>query len=66
VRTAGASGRRSGAQASGAPAQPAANRTTGPADRRADEQAIRELSMQWLAAQKRRDVSGVMAVFAPP
>ena len=52
------------AQASGAPAQPVANRTTGPADRRADEQAIRELSMQWLAAQKRKDVAGVMVVFA--
>jgi uncharacterized protein (TIGR02246 family) len=53
------------AQAGGAPAQPAANRGAPTGDRRADEQAIRALSQRWLAAQRKKDVDGVMAQFAP-
>ena len=59
-----AAARTGGAQAGGAPAQPAAHTTPSAASRQADEQAIRALSQRWLAAVRAKDVDGVMANFA--
>ena len=53
------------AQVGGAPGQPTVVRGAAPAaDRAADAQKIRALSQQWLAAERKGDVEGVMANYA--